>query len=305
MLDAVRQDMTEYGMDKATIRASVRPGTPLPALLEAAAPLPETAIAMGVIQRHNIALKRPQHLAEILRLSCESARHRLPGWPNGWQSIHEQKRYHAVIEALVLKECRAQRDGDHERWRRQSKPQVRDVFDWLTSMNGTADTITPGTGWRGMLRMCQEWHRQQARDKYRYQWESLLQQQQGQFLAWHSLLPETREDGVVFIPLQTEQDLYHESMDMDHCVIQYGRSAASGHRLFHVNTDGGGEYTVQLSQVSGAWKPAQTRGRRNASPPPEIVQAAKRLAQLYQEAWDQATEEEKNSPPAMTAATSD
>lgn len=306
MLEAVRRDMADYGMDKPTIRASVRPGTPLPALLEAAAPLPEAAIAMGVIQRHNIALQRPEPLAGILRAANECALHRLPEWPNGRPDTGEQQRYHAVIEALVLKECRAQRDGQHQPWSRQSRDQIRDVFDWLASMNGTAAEIPPGTGWRGMLRMCREWHRQQARNKYRHQWENLLQQQQGQFLSWRSLLPETREDGVVFIPLETELDLYQESMTMDHCVIQYGRSAASGNRLFHVDVntggDGGDGYTVQLSRVNGAWRPVQTRGRRNAPPPPEIEQAAQRLAQLYQDAWDQATEEEQNSPPAMMAA---
>ena len=289
----VQRDMAQLGMDKRAVRAAVRPGTPLPDLLDQGLSPTEAAQAISIITARQLTVPDVPSLVACLRMAqnAYSTEFRLytidnQPWPHAAHSRNN------ILEALITKECRAQRTGNTHPWHRDRAHQIPDVLDWATATVRAGNTV-PKAGWRTMLRECANWHRQLTRQKYQNEWQAILRSNSGHYLAWHSLLPETQTENALIIPLDDERKLFQESMAQDHCVINYGRHANAGDRLFSATLKGDQKFTTHIAHRTGQWNPIQTRGYRNAPPSPEMTQAASLIAHLYQEAWDRATTQER------------
>ena len=160
-----------------------------------------------------------------------------------------------------------------------------DVADYARDMTIQSNPITC-RNWNTLLKASDQRHRETRAIPTKHKWNKLLDHQNSYYRAWPTAL-DTHQDGDhTIIPLSSEYDLYHESLDMDHCVIGYGDNCAiHNSRIFSIidSKDNRKLATTELVKQGGEWTPLQTRGRNNHPPRHKVLETVQRLAQRYQE----------------------
>ena len=194
----------------------------------------------------------------------------------------------------------------------QVRQNMRDALDYAAAMDA-AGTQVRSTRWNGLLKASEKWHREREHARTQSEWEKLVSSLNGRYRAWNTMIPEagtggfweeiSREkgfwaEGFWAEALTDERQLNEESLEMDHCVILYGRRCAGGRsRIFSLRKDGQRVATGEIALEEDGWREQQTRGRGNRQADGDAVRAMRKIAALYNRAWekdDDLTEAEKH-----------
>ena len=166
-----------------------------------------------------------------------------------------------------------------------------EIIDYVRHMNREGRPVESKT-YRGLARKSNLWHRELNEEKINRQWNELIQRQNGQYRAWTSAIDQPFTEGPYTItPLKSEYDLYRESLNMNHCVIQYGQQCSNhSSRIFSIRMNGRKLATTQISNTPQGWDPAQTKGPHNHPVSDDLREIAGRIAELYSEKHSAAPE---------------
>ena len=164
--------------------------------------------------------------------------------------------------------------------------EVNDVTDFVRELTRNQHPLR-ATTWGGLHKASLLWHRTMNHGEADSIWQEILQNQDGHYRAWNSLIGEmTSEHGITVQPLTSEMDLYHESKAMSHCVIRYGNDCAGGRtRVFRLLQQGRHIATGELVRTDGRWHPNQTKAKNNHPATPQAELAMHNLATQYNRAW--------------------
>lgn len=161
------------------------------------------------------------------------------------------------------------------------------VMDWLNREEGIAfnkQQLTAPWSW---------WMRKQV------EWHERIQRVERDALAkenWDCILPEFEYKGYVVVPLTTSMELFDEGKEMHHCVASYSKQCLLGKsRIFSIRISDMKIATAEIKKESFSayeraddkstdWSLSQTRGKCNATVPPEVEAVAKQIAKRYNEA---------------------
>ncbi len=183
----------------------------------------------------------------------------------------------------------------------QVRRNMPDALDYAAAMDA-AGTQVRSTRWNGLLKASEKWHRERERARTQSEWEKLVSSLNGHYRAWNTMVPEagpggfweeiSREngfwaEGFWAKPLTDERQLNEESLEMNHCVILYGRRCARGtSRIFSLRKDGERVATGEIVMEEDGWREQQTRGRGNRAAGGDAVLAMRKIAALYNRAWE-------------------
>ena len=162
--------------------------------------------------------------------------------------------------------------------------QAIQVMDYVRNLNAEQQPVR-ATTWKGLMRASDKWHKTLRHRHITERWINLLEQQHNHYQAWDSALKTTQVEDYTAVPLNTEHQLYQDSLAMHHCVIGYGPNCAQGDsRIFSLLKDSKPAATTEIQFMEGAWQPVQTRGYYNAQVSPDLLTAAERVADAYNKA---------------------
>ena len=159
--------------------------------------------------------------------------------------------------------------------------EVRDIADYVESASIEGTPIT-ATTWNGLRKASERWHRQMRNRVAHEEWQRILTRYDGRCRAWNSALDKHQDQELTITPLTTEYQLYQESMQMEHCVVTYGRRCADDNsRIFNISSNDRPVATIEVAQHAQGWAAVQTRGKQNHPVPADILAAAQRIATRY------------------------
>lgn len=145
------------------------------------------------------------------------------------------------------------------------RPEITTTADWYIAENPKLTKQQIKLGWRGIQKRALEWHQNHkwgTSDEYEYrEWRCPIQSNQDEWLA---SLPEDME--LVFVPLTNSVELLNESETMDHCVVTYIESCASGcSRIFSIREKASGKTiaTAEFTAIASRWALVQLKGPKN------------------------------------------
>ena len=136
-------------------------------------------------------------------------------------------------------------------------------------------------------------------------WTGSCAEPWGMIRTWNSLIPAQEIASMQVSPMVSILDLYREGREMRNCVGSYGDQCHSGRsRIFSIRGSDRTAATVELQRIDSKWVVSQVKGMLNAKVSPEVAGIAKEIAKLYQNAWDDTRQDERNkeswiSPPAI------
>ena len=191
---------------------------------------------------------------------------------------------------LLFRESARERSSNQRAAQRAIADELPDLRDYLNARN-SQELPVRATTWRGLLKASRAWHQEMRIAPIRQRWANILAARGGQYLRWamptgnielDGTEPGQLEiDGLEIIPLLDEHALYEESLEMLHCVIQYGDRCASGKTLVvSLRENGERVATGEIVMTPQGWREQQTRGRRNHQGTDRARQAVQRLAEI-------------------------
>ena len=148
---------------------------------------------------------------------------------------------------------------------------MRQAEDYCRNAAPTARTLG------GLLKASRRWHLGISRRRIK----DLVGNRKK--LVWESVIGETQvRKNITAVPLNGTMELAEESKRMGHCVYTYDAKCYSGNaRIFHLSTGA----TCELRMEEGRWSAGETRRENNTAPTEKDEEAARRLAEIYHEAW--------------------
>ena len=212
----------------------------------------------------------------------------------GLQNENGQVNPNQVNNLIRVIQLTCQESSDnHENEDAQSRivEESTEITDYVRHMNREGRPVESRT-YRGLARKSDLWHRELNEERINRQWNELIQRQNGQYRAWTSAIDQPFTEGPYTItPLKSEYDLYRESLNMNHCVIQYGQQCSNhSSRIFSIRMNGRKLATTQISNTPQGWDPAQTKGPHNHPVSDDLREIAGRIAELYSEKHSAAPE---------------
>ena len=191
------------------------------------------------------------------------------------------------VTALILRH-----DGSGDQ--RENEQQIADYVRSQTDQVHGGGPIA-STTWGGLVKASDQWHRYRVHVAMRQRIEREMARNNGKIRAWNSLIPAQEIASMKVSPLTSVLDLYQEGQEMQHCVGSYGDHCQSGRsRIFSIRGGNGVRATVDLRRDTGKWIPVQVRGVLNAKVSSEVAGIAEEIAKLYQGAWDDTRQDERN-----------
>lgn len=129
----------------------------------------------------------------------------------------------------------------------------------------------------GLLKASRRWHLGISRRRI----EDLVRNRRK--LVWESVIGEQQvRKNITAVPLNGTMELAEESRRMGHCVYTYDIKCHQGDtRIFHLSTGA----TCELRLDESRWSAGETKRKKNMAPTEKDKEAARRLAEIYTEAW--------------------
>ena len=163
----------------------------------------------------------------------------------------------------------------------QDRNEIGDIADWLTAEGLEQGHPHKQSTWAALKRRSDDWHRRVAIAR------TIRYDNNGQPLAWQSLLPQTEIDGIVFTPLEDAAALAAEGAEMHHCIAGYTmRCHGKGYRAWAVCEPDGRRSTLGIERRNGRYRIEQHRGPHNGEVSAAAKKAGKKLLAQYHQAWD-------------------
>ncbi len=177
---------------------------------------------------------------------------------------------------------------DVRHWCKTEWEQVQDWFFGEGVNLKNLDDNQLKAGWVWFKKRSEAWHDEQAKKNL-----------PAKLLVWESLVEAfaDEEKKLGAVPLVSNHDLIIEGNSQHHCVGggTYERGCLDGrYRIFSIrDMDGNRLATCQLSRTDAGspWREVQTRGKRNSTPTPAVMEFARNLAVKYNEAERKIREE--------------
>ena len=219
-----RQSMTECGMDPRWWKKAAAMG---PEELRELNSRKDPGVAAAIINIAGEAGRMPQ-VGEIERftqgIGAKETMKSEPGRSNLLQAA-----------MLAVREYSPDSPDQDDSVRRRSI----EVVDYVAALSQEGERLRAKT-WRGLVRAAERWHRQQRQRDRMEQFEKMVRDRPEGPHRWRSLLGrKTLENGTTIVPLTREEDLRDESIEMEHCVINYGPDCARGRsRIFSLRREG-------------------------------------------------------------------
>ena len=160
--------------------------------------------------------------------------------------------------------------------------QALDAMDYVTYISRQGATLR-STTFAGLLKATHHWHRDVRQAEILDEWEHTRASRR-KLLSWESLIGPTRKGDLDITPLTTEFQLFQESREMSHCVINYAQNCAQGDRIFSISRGGVKLATSQITRTPQGYQEVQTRGRDNHAVTGEIRNAMQAIAREYEHA---------------------
>ena len=179
------------------------------------------------------------------------------------------------------------------------------ILDYIENADRTGETIR-STTFGGLSKHSRRWHTQRNLTEFHGAFGAVLRQFNGHYRAWNSLIEETRAEPYRIVPLTSELQLHRQTLTMSNCVAEYGKRCADGSsRIFAIYRDGVNIGTMELRKYQNTWTAAQTSGHRNHPLDEDAGRAAEHVAELYQQAWDRAPEDKRQTLALVAAKPED
>ena len=197
-----------------------------------------------------------------------------------WKAETARNNRNRAIELVCQESSKHPGDLDAQQ---QIIRKLQHILDYVRSMS-TEDIPVLSKSYGGLLKKSDLWHRQITNERTHRKWAHLMDQQNNQYRSWSSTISEPTEDqGYTIVPLTSEKALYQESLDMEHCVIDYGSQCARNQsRIFSIHKDGKKLATSEIClTMDQGWKENQTRGPHNHPVDDQVVDVMKRTARRY------------------------
>ena len=175
--------------------------------------------------------------------------------------------------------------------------QALDTMDYTLYASERGGTIR-STTWNGLLKAAHEWHRDTRQAEILAEWERSHTGRNRKPRSWKSLVGPTTKGEFEIQPLTSEYQLFQESREMNHCVVNYAQNCRQGDRIFSVLRNGIKLATSQIRKTPDGWQEVQTRGRDNHAVSHEIHEVMREIARDYELA---ALEEEQREACAARA----
>ena len=213
--------------------------------------------------------------------------------PNPNPTMEQEKRRNENISAviqLMVKEPRP-----HQETPVAVRTGMMEITDYVRHLTNQGLALRSKT-WRGLAKASRRWHRELQERNITLEWDRILNSQGGRIYAWNSLLQKTTLKGFEFTPLTDQEQLREEATAMSHCVVGYGTACKKGDsRIFRMKQDGQHMGTVEIRRSTGPrerterhgerWTVSQAKGPHNHPLSSEAGEAAQKLAEAYQMAW--------------------
>lgn len=141
------------------------------------------------------------------------------------------------------------------------------VLNWLRDEQPSFDRNQWRSGWTAIYRRYQKW-----------------QKLNPSRLAWHSMLTEFEQDGLLIQPLTSSFALAEEGERMGSCVATYAKHCISGYyRLFSISEKSSGRVlaTAGLVKEDEYWNIDQVKGKFNCDPEARTARLGRVIQQKY------------------------
>ncbi len=169
------------------------------------------------------------------------------------------------------------------------------TLDYTNNMDDTESRIMSKT-WSGLMKKCERWHRQQNANSYKHIFTDVLSRNDNKYREWNSLIETMNINGHRVSPLTSDLKLFHETVEMSHCVAGYGGQCVRGYsRIFAIYKGDKHAATGQIQLSDDQWTTTQTQGPHNHHPGPESHRTMETLADIYTERWRNTPQEERNT----------
>ena len=177
----------------------------------------------------------------------------------------------------------------------QLRSDYRSALDYTIDMDSANSRIMSKT-WSGLMKKCERWHRQQNANNYKHIFTDILTKNDNKYREWNSLIETMNINGHRVSPLTSDLKLFHETVEMSHCVASYGGQCAGGYsRIFAIYKGDKHAATGQIHLNGDQWSTVQTQGPHNHHPGPECHRTMETLADIYTERWINTPEEKRNT----------
>jgi hypothetical protein len=146
----------------------------------------------------------------------------------------------------------------------------------------------------GMVKIAEAWRRSMVAEALK----QTISAPNDEETAWPATLAEplNHPNGATIVELTTCRAMTAETIVGEHCVASYIYAVANGHcRIFSIRRGGDYSSTIEVRRAGATFTIEQHRGRRNAQPIPEDIEAAKALIRELKKA--KAAEWARFAPP--------
>ena len=149
--------------------------------------------------------------------------------------------------------------GDDPKAQKNLINQIQDAMDYAENSLERLRATT----WSGLLKATERWHRHLNQEWIEQEWRYITNGREQ--YRWDSAIKKPIQFGdVTSVPLICEEDLYRESLEMEHCVIHYGNKCHTGEsRIFSLRTGKDTLGTMELAATPTGWDLVQLRGKHN------------------------------------------
>ena len=277
---AVRSDLQRSGVDLSNWKRISRLD---PCVVDTIIGYPEkrnhTATIFNAIAKYQVQNPSNEQIMSARRILGRS-----PG-----QIMREARSQWERVVALVLRY-----DGNRDDEQRENEWQVADYVRSQIDRAHGGRPIT-STTWGGLVKASNLWHQDRVHVEMQRRIGREAAQNQGMIRTWNSLIPAQEIASMQVSPMVSILDLYREGRDMRNCVGSYGDQCHSGRsRIFSIRGSDRTAATVELQRIDSKWVVSQVKGMLNAKVSPEVTGIAKEIAKLYQNAWDDTRQDERN-----------
>ena len=292
IINDVRSAMVESGMDPSSWRTFSRMDpTTMSYIVSSSTNAGDPGIATVVNAMTKYQIRDPnQHQIRL----AHALTHALP---INYRDLESEVRLQSMghIIGLALKaDDPPQTDADAEATARMLRPYIRE-------QQREEQPIT-STTWRGLYRLGDRWTRDEERTQMEQRMQREAHSNDGKIKSWGSLTETIIPQSTKINPslrahfLTNVADLHREGVNMQHCVGEYGDRCWSGDsRIFTIRGEGDKRVaTAEINQHDNQWVLGQLYGPSDHRVTSEVRSFAKEVATQYQDAWENASEEERN-----------